>query len=144
MDPADHDLLRALLRRPVLALAVTVDAAPCAGLLPFLAEGDALLVHVSGLARHTAGLAPGAPFSAVIHAPETPDPLRVPRLLAEGRAEAVTDDPRERWVAAFPSAAQTVTLGDFRFVRLRIERARLVADFGRTLGLAPRILRELG
>lgn len=144
MDAPDRELLRSLLRRPVLAIAVTVDGEPCAGLLPFLADGDALLVHVSGLARHTAGLAPGAPFSAVIAAPDGPDPLRVPRLVVEGAAELVADDPRARWVAAFPSAAQTVTLGDFRFVRLRISRGRLVADFGRTLGIAPRVLRELG
>ncbi|MEQ1571208.1 MAG: hypothetical protein ABMA64_36605 [Myxococcota bacterium] len=144
MDEADRELLRSLLRRPLLSLAVTVDGAPCAGLAPFLHHGDGLLVHVSGLARHTAGLGDGAPFSAVIHLPDAPDPLAVPRVMLEGHASAAPGEWASRWVAAFPSAAQTVGLADFRFVRLNVERARLVAGFGRAMGLAPRILRELG
>ena len=43
----------------VLSLAVLVDGAPCAGLLPFAAlpERNGVLIHASRLARHSRGLA---------------------------------------------------------------------------------------
>ena len=67
MEPNDLTLLRRLLTgEKLLTLAVVVDGAPIAGVLPFRAEADlaSLLVHTSTLARHSRGLTPGAPFSA--------------------------------------------------------------------------------
>jgi len=138
--------LRGLLRGTrVATLALLVDDEPVAGLLPFLAAEDLsrIFVHVSTLARHTRGLAPGARFSAVLHQPDRSelDPLRLPRLLAEGRVEALEDEALERvraaWVAAFPSAAMTVGLGDFSFRALRIESGRLVSGFAQAESVGP-------
>lgn len=151
MEPSELKLLRRLLTEErILTLAVVVDGVPVAGVLPFRAEPDlaSLLVHTSGLARHSRGLAPGAPFSAAIHLPLAPgaDALQSQRVVLEGVIEAVAAEDRDAvsaaWVAAFPSAAMTVGLGDFVFHRLRLGGGRLISGFARASGLSPRLFAE--
>jgi hypothetical protein len=147
MDDAELILLRDLLRdQRLLALAVVVGGEPVAGLVPFLGAPDlsALVVHVSALAPHSAGLADGAPWSGVVHVPDARevDPLRVPRVAVHGHARRI-EDPRvldvvgQGWVARFPSAALTVGLGDFAFVSLDIEGGRLIGGFATARNLSP-------
>lgn len=144
MDRQALELLRSLLTgERLLALAVVVEGEPVAGILPFLADGglDSLLIHVSGMARHSRGLSPGSRVSVAIHHPlgAGDDALRAPRLLADARVEEVSAEQRPAiataWTAAFPSAAMTVGLGDFVFRRLRLESARLVAGFAQAHGV---------
>lgn len=151
MEPTDLKLLRDLLRgEKLLTLAVVVDGAPVAGVLPFRAEAGlaSLLVHTSRLARHSRGLAPGAPFSAAIHLPLAPgaDALQSQRVVLEGEIEAVPAEEVSTiaagWVADFPSAAMTVGLGDFLFHRLRLRGGRLISGFARASALEPRHLAE--
>jgi hypothetical protein len=147
MEDADLVLLRDLLQKQrLLALAVGVHGEPVAGLVPFLAAPDlsALVVHVSSLAPHSAGLGDGAPWSGVVHVPDSRevDPLRVPRVAVHGHARRIAD-PRvleaigQAWVARFPSAAQTVGLGDFAFVSLDVEGGRLIGGFATARNLSP-------
>lgn len=151
MEPNDLTLLRGLLTgEKLLTLAVVVDGAPIAGVLPFRAEADlaSLLVHTSTLARHSRGLTPGAPFSAAIHLPLAPgvDALQSQRVVLEGTVEAVEAAElaaiSAAWVESFPSAAMTVGLGDFAFHRLRLEGGRLISGFARAFGLSPRSFAE--
>jgi heme iron utilization protein len=142
VDSQHLQLMASLLReRSVLTLGVVVAGAPVLGLLPFAVSPSqaALLVHASRLARHTRGLWTGAPASALIHAPDAPgvDPLQVPRLtldvevrLLERHAPAFSQE-RERYLARFPEAEITFTLGDFQLFALAIHAGRLVAGFGR-------------
>ena len=154
MTPEDRALLLDLLaRQRVLSLAVLVDGAPCSGLLPFAALPDfsAALVHASRLARHTAGLVSGAPFSLLIHQPDdgAADPLQIPRVTLEGAVEALArgtaayEEARQVYLAKFPSAAQTFALGDFNLYRLSFARGRFVAGFGRIYNLASDTLKRL-
>ncbi len=146
MTPEDRALLLDLLtRQRVLALAVLVDGAPSSGLLPFavLPDFSAALVHASRLARHTAGLIGGAPFSLLIHQPDDgqADPLQLARVTLEGAVEplerqtAAYEAARHIYLAKFPAAAQTFTLGDFNLYRLPFMRGRFVAGFGRIYNL---------
>ena len=146
MESTDLKLLRDLLTgEKLVTLAVVIDGAPVAGVLPFLAEPGlaTLLVHTSKLARHSRGLTPGAPFSAAIHLPLAPglDALQSQRVVLEGHVETVLLGEQAAitaaWVQAFPSAAMTVGLGDFTFHRLRLEGGRLISGFARAFGLAP-------
>jgi heme iron utilization protein len=147
MDDADLILLRDLLRdQRLLALAVVVGGEPVAGLVPFLGAPDlaALVVHVSALAPHSAGLGNGAPWSGVVHVPDARevDPLRVPRVVVHGHARRIQDARvldaiGQAWVERFPSAAQTVGLGDFAFVSLDIEGGRLIGGFATARNLSP-------
>jgi len=150
----DLDVVRGLLRHVrVLSLGVIVDAEPHVGLLPFVVAPDfgSVLVHASRLARHTRGLLPGAPFSALIHGPDEPDadPLQVPRLTVAGtvrplaRGEREWEEARRLHLERFPGSAQTFALGDFALYRLQFESGRLVAGFARAVTLRPESFREL-
>jgi hypothetical protein len=145
VDASQLALLRDLLRgQRLLALAVVVEGEPVAGLVPFLAAPDlsALAVHASALARHSGGLGGGAPWSGVIHVPDTAaiDPLRVPRAVLTGHSRRIEDPEvlsviRTLWVGRFPSAAATVDLGDFAFFSLDLEGGRLIGGFGEARNL---------
>lgn len=151
MEQSELQVLRRLLREErLLTLAVVVDEVPVAGVLPFRAEADlgSLFVHTSKLARHSRGLTPGAPFSAAIHLPlaANDDALQAQRVVLEGHVDEVPAAEREAvaaaWVEAFPSAAMTVSLGDFTFHHLRLEGGRLISGFARASGLSARIFAE--
>jgi hypothetical protein len=142
-----------LLSQRVLALGVLVDGAPYVGLLPFATTADAtaLLVHASSLARHSRGLAPGAPFSALLHSPDLPgaDPLQVARVTFVGVVEPLAAgtpahaDARARYLARFPGSAQTFALPDFTLHALRIRSGRLVEGFARARDVSPEDLRAV-
>lgn len=147
-------LLRGLLREErILSLAVVAEGEPIVGLLPFVwtADGGALLVQASGLARHARGLAPGARFDALVHAPDHPDgdALQVPRLTLQGHVHRLDRGSPEFGAAAeayrgrFPSAGQTLELPDFDLYRLEIEGGRLVAGFARAVSVSAEALRLL-
>lgn len=146
MSPEDLAVLRALLNRRQLAIAVLIDAEPAIGLLPFVAAPDfaSLIVRASGLARHTKGLYDGAPFDALIQMNDDPehDALQLVRVTLRGHVAvldpeaAATQALIDRYVAAFPSAAQTLDLGDFDTYRLGIEAGRLITGFGGAINLS--------
>lgn len=154
MTSADADLLRRLLSQRVLSLGVLVDGAPYVGLLPFaVADGhQALLVHASDLARHTRGLADGAPWSALLHLPDDPggDPLQVGRATLSGDVGRLVEGTPEhgaakaRFLGRFPDAAQTFDLPDFGMFALRVRAGRLVAGFARARDFSPGDLAALG
>ncbi len=142
MNAEERQLLRSLLReRRVLTLGVVVGAAPVLGLLPFAAtaDGSAVLVHASALARHTRGLVPGSSAAVLIHAPDAPGaaPLQVPRLTLDvevqplSRGTPAFDEGRAVYLTRFPEAEVTFGLGDFQLFALRVRSGRLVAGFGR-------------
>jgi hypothetical protein len=146
MDRGDLILLKGLLRHQrLLSLAVVVDGMPVAGVVPFLASPDltALAVHVSALARHARGLGDDAPWSGVIHVPDSAavDPLQITRVILQGRSrrlegEEILEAVRGKWVERFPSAEMTVDLGDFTFFSLDLAAGRLVAGRGEARNLS--------
>lgn len=153
MQPEDTALLTQLLTgERLLSLAVMVDDAPYVGLLPFAlsADADALLVHASALAKHTKGLRHGAPYSALIHAPDSPDsdPLQIPRITLTGSVKLLAKDgteypaARDAYLAKFPTSTQTFLLADFNLYVLAMEQARFVAGFGKTYNLTAARIRE--
>jgi hypothetical protein len=139
-------LAELLLGQRLLTLGVVVEGAPVVGLLPYSVSEDrgALHVQASSLARHTRGLAKGAPWSGVIHEPDGPevDPLRVSRLLLEGVVEPMSAQHPGFQAAArgfmqrFPQAAATLVLSDFGLYRLELHGGRMVLGFGQALNLS--------
>ncbi len=138
----------------VLGLAVLIDGAPEAGLLPYAVRPDygALYVQASGLARHTRGLQPGAAVGVLIHEADAPgaDPLQIRRLTVQASV-AVLDRESEAferaqavYVGRFPSAEMTLSLGDFNLYELTLGRGRYVAGFGQAFNLGPDTFRQIG
>ncbi len=155
MDTQDKTLLRSLFtEQRVAALAVVIDGAPYASLVPFSATEDfgAVLIHVSKLARHSAGLEEGSTFSALIHQPDCDpgtQPAQLARVSIEGTVRTLARDTpayadaRERYLAKFPKSAMTFQLGDFSLLALQIETGRYVAGFAKTFDLDQAAIRRL-
>jgi heme iron utilization protein len=133
LDPAEF--ARRLLRsRDRGALATSLRGAPYASLVLVAADFDASpLLLLSDLAQHSRNIAYEPRVSLLLDATEGhPDPLAGPRLTVLGRAEAVNDRPLlARFIARHPSASLYAGFGDFRLYRVEVERAHLVAGFGR-------------
>jgi len=147
MTPEDSARLGGLLLgQRLVALGVVAEGEPIVGLLPYAVTEDrtALVVQSSSLARHSRGLAAGAPWSGMIHEPDSAetDPLQVPRLQLEGIADPLGGGRPEFPAAAraflgrFPQAAMTLQLPDFTLYRLEIRGGRMVLGFGRALNLS--------
>ena len=153
MEKKELSLVRKLLTDcRVLSLGVLIDGNPHVGLLPFVTATDyrSALIHASQLARHSRGLQPGSPFSALIHASDEQqnDALQVPRVTISGtvqlvaQADADFESSRQAFIDRFPSSAQTFHLGDFNLYRLHFEWGRLVSGFARAISLSPDVFRE--
>ncbi len=132
-DPAGF--ARRLLRsRDRGALATSLHGAPYASLVLVAADLDASpLLLLSDLAQHSRNIAFEPRVSLLFDATEGhPDPLAGPRLTVLGWAKAV-DDGRllARFTARHPSAALYAGFADFRLYRVAVDRAHLIAGFGR-------------
>ena len=138
----------------VLSLAVLVDGAPFAGLLPFvpLPGHSGVLVHASRLSRHTAGLGAGARAAVLLHEQDGPDkdPLQIRRVSFECDVHPLEREGeewlagRERYLERFPGSRITFRLRDFTLYRLEFRQGVLVAGFGRAMDIAPKDIAKLG
>ena len=155
MDAATARELRSLLTgQRVLSLAVLVDGAPYIGLLAYAMAPDfsGVLVHASALARHTAGLRPGAPVAVLIHAPDTPnnDSLQIQRFSAQGTVKVPApgspehEQAKAAYLSRHPQAEPMFGFGDFRLYQLAFSSGRFVPGFARALDVSADELRRLG
>jgi putative heme iron utilization protein len=110
------------------------DGAPYASLVLTACAPDASpLVLISALAEHTKNLVRDPRASFLFDATAgLPNPLTGARVSVVGRL-APDDDPalRARYVARHPEAAAYRDFHDFRLWRMTVERAHLVAGFGK-------------
>ena len=109
------------------------------------ADGAPLLL-ISRLAVHTKNILADPRVSLMIDERKEGDPLQGARVMLMGTA-AVTDDPqaRRRYLARQPEAEMLAGFADFAFYRVALERAHLVAGFGRIVDLKPQdVLTETG
>ncbi|RRD57028.1 pyridoxamine 5'-phosphate oxidase [Comamonadaceae bacterium OH2545_COT-014] len=146
--PAPHEprlmrALRELLHSRRTAALGTLDAGsglPFVSMTPFAIDPalPGLVLHVSGLAAHTRNVQASPSVSLLIAAAEAPgQPVHaLPRVSLEGQARLpAPGSPEERraraaYLARFPEAETMTALPDFRFVTVRLARARHVAGFG--------------
>jgi heme iron utilization protein len=126
---------RALLRgRDRAALATSLDGAPYASLvLAATAADGAPLLLVSDLAQHTINIVADSRVALLLDGTgELDEPLTGPRVTILGRAERSDDAAlRGRYLARHPSASLYAGFADFHLYRIAVERAHLVAGFGR-------------
>jgi putative heme iron utilization protein len=147
MDADTAISLRQLLAtQPVAALATLHRGEPAVSMVPFvLAPGGVqFIIHVSGLATHTADMLAHPRASLLVMDEARADVTAQARARVSLQCEAqvlpregeVYAQARADYLARFPDSAVTFELGDFRVVLLRPVAARLVAGFGRAFGLA--------
>ena len=101
------------------------------------ADGAPLLL-LSTLALHTKNLAADKRVSLMLDERKEGDPLQGARVMLMGGVAEVRDPLiRAAYLLRHPEAEQFVDFADFGFFRMQINRAHLVAGFGRIVGLAP-------
>jgi putative heme iron utilization protein len=104
-----------------------------------LADGDAVM-FLSGLAEHRKNLDADGRISLLLGpAIGSADALTQPRVTIVGRAERVEDrtEFRDPYLAVHPGSSAFIDFPDFAFYRLRAERMRYIAGFGR-MGWIPK------
>ncbi len=101
-------------------------------------DGAPLLL-LSLLALHTKNILADPRVSLMLDERKEGDPLEGARVMLMGRADVSGEaDVRRRYLARHPDAAQYADFGDFAFYKVSIDRAHLVAGFGRIVDLAAR------
>jgi len=133
------------------ALATARDNEPLATWVAVVPEDDlgGFVLHLSRLALHTRYLETNPRASLAFTEPDrgAGDPQELARVSLQGHVETVARDSagyaaaRERYLARFPTAAQTFELGDFALMRFVTASARYVPGFGRVHRLGPAELR---
>jgi putative heme iron utilization protein len=128
-------LLRSLDRAALAtSLAASLGGGPYASLvLVATAPDGSPLLLLSDLAQHAANIA-AEPRVALLFdgTAGLAEPLTGPRATVLGHAERSADERlRARFLARHPGAALYAGFADFHFYRVAVERAHLVAGFGR-------------
>ena len=148
--------LRALLhtrRTAALGTLDVQDGAPFVSMTPYAIDTaqQRLVIHVSGLAAHTANMAVHPRVSVLVAAGEAEGaPVHdLPRVTLEGVAHTpVPGSPghasaRAAYLARFPDAEMMTALPDFRFVTIAVTGARQVAGFGSARSVGPEELAQI-
>ncbi len=113
------------------------DGAPFASLITIASDSDGSpLTLISTLALHTQHALRDAAASILIDRRQDGDPLTKARISLMGRLHR-SDAPsaRRRFLAHHPDASLYAGFADFAIYRFEIERAHLVAGFGKIVGL---------
>lgn len=135
---ASVDIVRRLIRgadRGVLSTRLAGgDGWPYGSLVMIGVDHDlSPILLLSDLAEHTKNIAADPRASLLIDGTlGHDDPLSAPRVALMGRIARIDDRASTtRYIAHHPASALYVEFADFHFFRLTIERAHLVAGFGR-------------
>ncbi len=153
MDSKDKTILQTLLTQEEnAALGVIVDTQPYVSMVPFVywPERTLCIIHTSSLARHSAGLYSGAPYSLMVMDTHwRGNALQTPRVTLCGETALLLpnttlhQNAQKMYLARFPHAKITFTLKDFSLFGLYVREARLVAGFGRAYTLTTEALKAI-
>ncbi len=116
------------------------EGAPFASMVATATDHDGSpILLLSDLAEHSKNLVLDDRVSLLLTAASShEDPLAGERLTLQGRlARSDTPALRRRYLARHPAAALYADFADFGFYRLTIDRAHLVAGFGRIHWIEP-------
>jgi putative heme iron utilization protein len=138
-DPrkAAKKLLREGLTGALATLMADSGAPYCSLVNVATAHDGAPLLLLSKLAVHTKNLLADPRASLMLDERKEGDPLEGARVMLMGPVTATDDrQARARYLARHPEAEQFAGFADFAIYRMQIERAHLVAGFGRIVDLA--------
>jgi heme iron utilization protein len=127
-------LMREALRGSFSALCGAAEGSPYVSFVLVATDHDgAPILLLSDLADHTRNIGRDARVSLLLDGTgEREEPLAGERVTLQGRLRR-SEEPRHRarYLARHPSAATYAGFRDFAFYRMEVERAHLVAGFGR-------------
>ena len=141
--------LAQLLHAHRVAALGTLDAEvqPYVSMVPYAIEPSlaCLVIHVSGLAAHSANMLAHPQVSLLVMQAETPgEPVHaLPRVTLEATAQVLERDSadwlrcRDAYLKRFPDSEPMTQLGDFMFMALHPSGARQIAGFGSARTVQP-------
>jgi putative heme iron utilization protein len=146
-DPDPLHQVRDLIRgrdRAALATALPGSTWPYASLVLVAVDHDlSPILLLSDLAEHSKAIANDSRVSLLFDGTAgLAQPLTGPRVTLLGRAGPTADERlKRRFLRHHPDAELYAGFGDFRFYTVTLERAHLVAGFGRIQWIEPAALR---
>ena len=140
MDLDHAQGLRALLETQRIAALGTLQAGePYVSMVPFavLADGTALVIHVSRLAAHTKAMLADPRVSLMVVQRQAPDvaPQELARVTIQGDALQLAGsasgiaEAKAAYLSRFPESEMTFELADFSLFAIRPRSARFVGGF---------------
>ncbi len=141
---ASAEIVRTLMRQPTAALGTVMQTSPYVSLVLTALDADgAPLLLLSDLAQHSRNIAAHSRVSLLFDGTAgLEDRLTGARVTLIGTIAQIDADESARaaYVQTHPPAAIYTGLGDFHLYRVTVERAHLVAGFGRIEWLESRAL----
>lgn len=142
-------LRRLLTAQSVASLGTLHEGEPYVSMVPFawLPDGSAFVIHVSGLAAHTADMLRDPRVSLMVMdraGDASPQALARVTIQADAAQYAAGDEARQAaahaYLARFPQSAMTFELPDFSLFALRPRAVRFVGGFAQAKSLTPETL----
>lgn len=117
-------------------LATSGRNGPETSMAPYALFNGTILLHLSGLARHTSNLkaSPKAGFMICTAEMRADSPLALPRLSLQGDVGAVSETEYEAakacYLQSIPAAEPLFEFADFRMFKLNVSNIHWVGGFG--------------
>jgi len=117
-------------------LATTGNDGPESSMAPYAIHHGTVLLHLSGLARHTGNITSHPKVGFIICTPETiaDSPLALPRLSLQGDVTPVSGEQlqtaRQAYLNAIPDAEPLFGFSDFTLFKLSVSTVHWVGGFG--------------
>ena len=154
MTLEDRMLLKNLLiNQRVSSLSVMVENKPYVCLIPFVFNENlgSIIVQASNLAKHSSGMSDNAPFTLLIHFPDSrgANPMELPRISLSGNIQKLDknsdtfNDACNCYKAKFNAKNQYFDFDDFNLYQLKIEQGRFVAGFGHIYNIQQESIKSL-
>lgn len=142
-----------LINQRVSSLSVMVENKPYVSLLPFVFDENlcSIIVQASNLAKHSLGMSDNAPFTLLIHVPDSQgaNPMELPRISLSGNIQRLEKDSdvfneaRDNYKAKFNAKNQYIDFVGFYLYQLKIEQIRFVAGFGHVYNIKQESIKSL-
>ena len=129
-------------------LATTGKSGAEASMAPFALYDGMILLHLSGLAAHTANIMHHAQMGLIVCTPELAGaPLALPRLSLQGEASMLAaqryDQAKAAYLQRIPDAEMLFSFADFRLFALTPTRIHWVGGFGKAYDISQAQWREI-
>lgn len=135
-DNWQDEITKVLQSTHIAFLSTQASNTPETSMTPFAIFEDKLLLHLSGLARHSKNIQAHAEVGLMICTPEQPEqsPLALPRISFNGTITPVADEQLQHatktYLARIPDAEPLFSFADFTLYQLNVNEVYWVGGFG--------------
>ncbi len=132
-----NDIQNLIANTHIAFLSTQGEYSPETSMAPYaVCEGN-IVLHLSGLARHSQNIQNHAQIGLMICTPESPEssPLALPRLSITGIIKAVSKEHQATYQQAYldkiPDAEPLFSFPDFTLYRIKVDSVHWVGGFGK-------------